>query len=81
MRVTFLGNASRFCSFLFRIFVSYQVHPKIFMVCPAGAFNLICQLSMEENSLDLSFGDTQPRTFLPSEQQLLLEYHLYSTSR
>ena len=54
MRFTFLDDAS-WEFLLSRLTVSYQMRPENFMVCPAEAFNPILLLSVEKNSLDLSF--------------------------
>ena len=42
------------CLFSFPYSILYQVYPENFQVCPAEAFNPILQLSIEQNSLDLS---------------------------
>ena len=70
------------CPFLSRILVSYQMHPENFWCVPPKRSIPIPHLSVEQNSLDLSLEkhNLGPLFFL-SQQQLCLEYLLFSTPR
>ena len=70
------------CPFLSPILVSYQMHPENFWCVPPKRSIPILQLSVEKNSLDLSLEKHNlGRLFFLSQQQLCLEYLLFSTPR
>ena len=71
------------CPFLSPILVSYQMHPENFFCCvPPKRSIPILQLSVEQNSLDLSLEKHNlGRLFFVSQQQLCLEYLLFSNPR
>ena len=70
------------CPFLSPILVSYQMHPENFWCVPPKRSIPILQLSVEKNSLDLSLEKHNlGRLFFLSQQQLCLEYLLFSNPR
>ena len=56
------------CPFLYRIFVSYQVNPENFVVCPAEAFNPISLAFRRIEFIGSDFREAQAWTFSSSEE-------------
>ena len=82
LEVHLFGQCLQIAPFSFLNSISYQVHPENFWCVPPKRSIPIIQLSAEYSPPDLSYEIRNPGLFFSlSEQQLLLEYLLFSTSR